>query len=276
MTGRALIRRAAGPLWLVCLVSLAGLSPAWAAPEADVARANDHFWQGQFSDAAQGFRALAEAHPDSTDLWFNLGTAEAEAGRLGPAIHALEQAQLLTPGDEDVAHNLAAVRQRAVSKAVGRGGDDRVILPGDDDLGTGLLTAFSPRTLAWVFGTTWALLFGLIALWRRTESASRRTASSFGAVLCALVALGAGGLLVARANLDGSAHFGVVVADQAAVRSGPGDQYTRSSLVLGGVKVRLRGADGAWRQVGLPDGSDGWLQATEVAALRRPGEPVTP
>ena len=41
--------------------------------------------------------------------------------------------------------------------------------------------------------------------------------------------------------------------------------------VLGGVKVRLRGTDGGWQQVVLPDGSDGWLKAVEVAGLKQPG-----
>ncbi|MCA9543872.1 MAG: tetratricopeptide repeat protein, partial [Myxococcales bacterium] len=181
------MRALLAPLTTLLLLASAALGSG-------VDAANEDFWQGRHGQAAQGYRAALEAHPDSADLWFNLGTAEAEAGRLGPAIHALEQALLLAPGDEDAAHNLAAARQRAVEAAVKSGSEGRVILPGDDDLGTGLLTAFSPTLLAWVFGLSWTLLFALIAVWRKTRKATLRTGSSFGAVLAALVAIGAGGL----------------------------------------------------------------------------------
>jgi tetratricopeptide (TPR) repeat protein len=251
--------------WLLCLCALL---PSLAL--ADVTQGNDAFWKGDFDAAAQAYRAATTAHPASADLWFNLGTAEANAGRLGPALHALEQAHLLNPADEDATFNLNAVRQQAISQAMKSAGDEKITLPGDDDLGTGLLTAVSPTLLATVFGVFWVLLFVLLAIWKRTESSSRRTAASFGAVIAALVAIGAGGLLAGRANMEATQTFGVVIVERGRARIGPGEQYKAGSIVVGGVKVRLRGADSGWRQVVLPDGSDGWLREAELAALVHP------
>lgn len=244
-----------------------------AAPTPAIAAANDRFWSGAFAAAAAGYRAALTEHPFSADLWFNLGCAEAEAGRLGAAIHALEEALALAPEHGDAAHNLAVVRARAIEGALGVGGELRVALPGEDDLGTGLLTAVRPATLAWLFGACWAGWFALLALWRRARSATWRTAASFGAVLTGLGALAAGGLLLGRARLDAAAAPGVVLPELARVRVGPGAQYKAALAVVGGVKVQLQGRDGDFVQVRLPDGSDGWLPEAEVAPLYLAGEP---
>lgn len=238
--------------------------------------ANDRFWKGQHRAAAAAYRRALALHPQSADLWFNLGCAEAEAGRLGSAIHALEQALLLRPDDADAIHNLSGVRARAVAGALGMGGDLRVALPGDDDLGTGLLTAVSPGRLAWIFGVSWALVFGLVLVWRRSTVSSRRTAASFGAVISALVALGAAALLVGRTRLDSGPQPGVVLPDVARARIGPGAQYKPSVAVVGGVKVQVQGHDSGYVQVRLPDGSDGWLPEAEVAPLFAPEAEVPP
>jgi len=243
------------------------------APTPGIAAANDRFWSGAFAAAAAGYRAALTEHPFSADLWFNLGCAEAEAGRLGAAIHALEEALALVPEHTDAAHNLAVVRARAIEGALGVGGELRVARPGEDDLGTGLLTAVRPATLAWLFGACWSVCFALLVLWRRARSAAWRTAASFGAVLTGLGALAAGGLLVGRARLDAAAAPGVVLPELARVRVGPGAQYKAALAVVGGVKVQLQGRDGAFVQVRLPDGSDGWLPDTEVAPLFLAGEP---
>ncbi|MEZ4472354.1 MAG: tetratricopeptide repeat protein [bacterium] len=65
--------------------------------------------------------------PTSADLWYNLGCAEARAGRLGHAIQAFEQALVLRPGDDDAGENLDKVRALALERGVAGAGDARVI-----------------------------------------------------------------------------------------------------------------------------------------------------
>jgi hypothetical protein len=235
----------------------------------DVTPANDLFWKGNHLEAAKAYRALAEANPTSADLWYNLGTAEARAGRLGHSVHAFEQALLLQPGDEDVAYNLTQVRDLAAQRGVAGAGDSRVIPPGEDDAGTGLLMAMSEGMLAVSFAATWALLFGLLIVWRRTDRPALRTTTSFLALIMGLLALASGGILAARIYTQSTLEHGVVLA-RVAVRNGPGDAYPRGVVLAEGVKVRLRGVDGHWRQVTLPDGAEGWLPEADVGALNRP------
>lgn len=264
--------------WLL-LLALALAAPALAddapaqppapSPTAPAADPLEAFRRGEFDAAAAGWRVALEATPKNPDRWYALGTAEARAGRLGPAVHAFEQALLLRPGDADAEHNLAAVRGRIVDEALARGGDRRAVLPGEDDAGTGLLTALSPWALGLVFAVAWVLLFGLLWLARRTVRPGLRTAATFAAVVCGLVSLATGGLLMGRSVAVEDRLYGVVAAD-APARQGPGEQYPTVADVLAGVKVRLSGTEGDWRQVVLPDGNGAWLAGDAVLPLDRP------
>ncbi|MCB9543987.1 MAG: hypothetical protein H6703_16290 [Myxococcales bacterium] len=184
-------------------------------------------------------------------------------------MHALEQALLLRPGDDDAAHNLAAVRARVVQSALGGRSERRAVLPGEDDAGTGLLTALAPRALGLTFAAAWVLLFALLHLTRRAAHAGLRTAASFAAVVCGLVSLATGGLLIGRKMMIEDRLYGVV-AEETAARQGPGDRYPPVIDVLPGVKVRLGGEEAGWRQVVLPDGGGAWIASDELLPLRRP------
>lgn len=250
----------------VLLLAPGGL--AHAGPTEDVARGNEAFYAGDFAAAAVAYRAALEGGADGADVYYNLGTTEAEAGRYGPAIWAFEQALLIRPGDDDVAHNLAQVRSAIVTAALEGGSDRRVILPGDDDFETGLFTALSPTTATWAFAGCWVALFGLLALARRTPDAGRRTALTFAAVVVALAALAAGGLLVGRLLVVQNTEYAIVLADDATVLSGPLPRAARVARVRPGVRVRVLGADAEMRRIALPDGSDGWLPADALGVLQ--------
>jgi tetratricopeptide (TPR) repeat protein len=235
--------------------------------------ANEAYGRGDHATAIAGYEAVLAVAPHP-DAYFNLGTALADAGELGRAVWALEEARALAPSDDDVAHNLEAVRQRALRLGLEVGGELKVILPGDDDVGTGLLTALSPRALTLGFGLTWVSLFGLLIALRRgrreTADDTRRTVLTLAAVTAGLGALAFGGLLAGRALVLREAEYAVVVAKSCAVQHGPGDQYRPVARIVAGVKLRTRGEEAGWQNVVLPDGGSGWVEAKHLAALRTP------
>lgn len=254
-------------LLVAVLFAIPMIATAQTAPQPNLEAAKAAFWKTDFKAAADGYRVAAEAYPNNPDVWFNLGTSEAHAERFGPALHALEQALRLDPEHADAAHNLAQVRTQVIRNSLASGATGRLILPGEDDLGTGLLTAVLPRTLSIVFTISWVLLF--ICLWwaRRTGASGQRTGLVFAAVIMSLVSVGAGGLLWGRMNVVDENTYGVVVADKVEAHQGPGDQYPAVVKVLSGVKVRISGADREWAQVVLPDGSGAWLPGGAVRKL---------
>jgi tetratricopeptide (TPR) repeat protein len=70
-------------------------------------------WQaGDAAGAAQAFGQAAQADPGSAVAWTNLGTAQAELGRLDDARASLSTALELDPGAEQARQNLVSVLRR--------------------------------------------------------------------------------------------------------------------------------------------------------------------
>ena len=183
------------PVALNALVVLLFATAVWAD---DIDSAKSAYWKGDFPGAATAYRAAIKSKPNQPDLWYNLGTSEAQAGRFGWAIHALEQALLLDPADRDATHNLERIRNQIIDKALKEASGETLVLPGSDDLGTGLLSALPPRTMEALFAVSWPLLFLVIIMARTGRTPGRRTGFTFCAVVLGLVALSTGGLLLAR------------------------------------------------------------------------------
>lgn len=251
---------------LLGLLAFGSLGPAQA--QDPLEQGNEAFWKGDHDAAAKAYRAAVAARPTNADLWYNLGTAEASSGRYGHAIHAFEQALILRPHDEDAEYNLKQTRSQVLQVGLAGSGKARVVPPGEDDLGTGLLTAMSAQAVGLVFVITWAALFGLLLVWRSTRKPAWRTASSFIALIMGLLAAASGGVLLARIFVLEAAVEGVVL-EPSAVYTGPGRTYGKGPTLLGGVKLRLRGTEEAWRQITLPDGSEAWIEEARIGVLRR-------
>lgn len=227
------------------------------------------YWKGDFTASADAYRRAVNSAERVPDLWFNLGTAEASAGRYGHAVHAFEQALALRPGDPGARHNLEVVRSAIIDRALKSADAEKLVLPGDDDVGTGLLSQISPTALHLIFAIAWCTLFALLWFIRRSEQTSRRAAATFAAILLGLVAFSSGGLMISRTYLVDHASLGVIVADRAYAHQGPGKNYPKQATIAGGVKVRLGGRDRGWHQVTLPNGLGAWVKSTEVLPVER-------
>lgn len=230
----------------------------------DLERARDAFWSSKFGTAADHYRDLAKQYPKHANIWYNLGTSEAMADRMGPAAYALEQCLALEPNHADAAHNLEKIRQWVTGRALALSSNKRLVLPGNDDAGTGLLAAMPLTKIRVLFAVSWTLLFLLIYGLRR--SSSRRTAVSFLIILVGLVSVSSGGLLLTRSYVVDQARYGVILATTPA-RQGPGKQYSVQTQVSNSVKVSLGGQDREWTQVVLPNGQGGWIATRSIGVI---------
>jgi len=248
----------------LALIMLASMPISIAQAGPDLQRARDAFWSSKFGTAADLYRSLAKQYPKQADIWYNVGTAEAMAGKMGPAAFALEQCLALQPDHADAAHNLDKIRQWVTGKALETTSSKRLILPGNDDAGTGLLAAMPLTEVRIIFAISWSLLCLLIFVLRR--SSSRRTAASFLIILVGLVSVSSGGLLLTRTYVVDQARYGVLLETTAA-RQGPGKQYAAQTQVSNSVKVSLRGQDRDWTQVVLPNGQGGWIATRLIGVI---------
>ncbi len=240
-----------------------------ASDEARVKAAIELGFHGEHQAALQQLQTLVEKHRESPDLWYAIGVNAASMHDYAKAVHAFEQTCLLNPGDSDAAENLERVRQQIVQESLQSGLDDRVILPGDDDTGTSLLTAASPMRLTLIFATSWALIF-LALIVERLKKGALHSLAVVVALIAGLTALGSGALLAGRISTSGDNQYAVLQGKAIHVHSGPGDRYPKTVTAVGGVRVHLRGTFEGWQQISLPDGSDGWVKPSEVEPLLVP------
>ena len=159
------------------------------------------------------------------------------------------------------------MRQRVTEQALQSSNTQKLVLPGNDDVGTGLLAAMSLSLIQLIFAVSWFLVFLMVYALRRWPRSGRRTTASFIAILVGLTAVCSGGLLLTRNYVVDQSQYGIVLVNSPA-RRGPGPQYAVQSRVSNSVKVRLGGRDRKWRQITLPNGQGAWMAEDSIALIR--------
>jgi hypothetical protein len=207
---------------------------------------------GDFSKTRDILEALASENRGNGDLCYDLGNTYYRLGRMGRAVLWYERALRQRPFDNDLRDNLAMARAG---------------LKGEEE--SALEKVFTwPRVLwLWESATTcfWMgtglLIFLLIKKDRRTFPAGR----------VAAVLMAAWIVFVAWASLrawEESKPWGIIVAPDIQIRSGPGTGFAVGATAPEGLKVlMLEGRDG-WTLAGLPKaGIKGWTQSANVERI---------
>ncbi|TPV95810.1 MAG: hypothetical protein B7733_07980 [Myxococcales bacterium FL481] len=254
-------------------LALVGLTSGWpGVVRADVI--DEHVHQGNLAARRGDWTAAAQAYGEAERLLpgrsavvsYNLGTAYAQADRLGLATYHLRralqtEAQAADAVAEAATRNLGIVRRRAEMAAAS---EQRQISPPD---GVGAVT----RAL---FGSAWVATIAVVGGWacglllaarawsrRRGHDTGRLTA---GAVVVAglTAALAAGHAWSSR--IDAATPLAIVVEDAAEARGAAGGRGPVSFVVQGGSQVRIVGQTPGWKQVRLAGGLVGWVPERSV------------
>lgn len=224
------------------------------------ARGNASAAAGDWKAAVQHFEEAERLLPGrSAALSFDLGTAYAQLGELGPATFHLRRAlQPQAEASADVAEsarrNLGVVRQRAeVAAAAGELQIDR-----PETWRDAALSALRSAVFGWLaLGAGWLAL----VVWfvrGRLRAAGRGIAQGAAAVLAA-VYLVIGGLHAYALRSELAAPQAVVLPARLEAREGPGNHRKALFAVQGGSRVRIVERGAGWTRVRLPGGLEGWV-----------------
>ncbi|MBE0584944.1 MAG: tetratricopeptide repeat protein [Desulfofustis sp.] len=97
-------------LTIFCLLLLLLLPAARNLAAAELDTCNDLYYQSLYDQAIECYRQLGGDRPPAS-LLYNIGTAHARLGHVGPATLYYLRALYLAPGDTDAAGNLALLRK---------------------------------------------------------------------------------------------------------------------------------------------------------------------
>ncbi len=212
----------------------------------------------RFEDAAAIWEQALQNGADDPALWYNVGNARFQLGRVGEAVAAYQRARRLAPRDSQIRSNLQLALEAGGASPPARRWYEEMLER---------LSADEARALAlggwWAF---WLLLAGagaarstVVAPWLRR-----------GAVAAALVgALGAAALAHGR-RLDAE-H--VVTATGCRAQFAPLEEARAYFTLPPGSIVSVIERRGEWRRIRLDD-REGWVRADALLALAEAASPA--
>lgn len=229
------------------------------APQAEADRlfalGNALMSEGDLHGAAAAYEGALGTGWTSPELELNLGSAYFEAGHLGRAVLHFERAQRLAPRHAAVQHNLQRARVRLGVIPASPAPDAAVALWLSNYVGaggiTGVLFALYLATLG---------LLGL-RLWKREPQPWLRRSLLVLVPLTVLVAAAA--VLTAQVETASRA----VVLAETDVRSTPSGTGATLDEVPEGLVLPVTEQRGLWRAVRLPDGEQGWIEASALEEI---------
>jgi len=196
---------------------------------------------GALRAAADSFAARAAARPAVAAHWYNLGATLYRAGADGKAAAAWAMAARLTP------------RAPLVRRA-------REFLPPPDAASESLLAVGVATPSEWAL----AAAAGWVVLW--LALLGRRRGEGIRVIVLGLLTAACAGLAV-REWRHRARPVAVVASAGTAVRVAPYGGASAAITLDAGAALYVERRQGAWLQVGRPDGVRGWLLASEVVPL---------
>lgn len=253
------------PLTLALAIMLGLPSVAAADGLEDVLRrGNDAYAHGDYAGAIDEYEHLVELGVRDADVFYNLGTAYARAGRQGRAIAAFERALRIRPGDSEAAEALERSRQIVASRRAEREGEAEI--ESGRPVGEAVFGGVSVDALAIALMLLDLLFFALLALFPFARREQLRLAIGILTPLVGIATLVAGLGLAIRSGATDLGVPAIVVRERAPLREGPHDDAQERGRANEGEFAWVLAEDGEWAQIRV--GSRvGWVPRTEIVPL---------
>lgn len=213
-------------------------------------RAADEFAAGHFESAATLFREAAS--PPAAGALYNLGDAEWQSKRPGPAILAWEQSQWLNPFNKNTAANLRFARK--VREL------DAPDLAWHEICSTWLPANWWPWLAAAGFWFAAALvMLPTIFGWRKSGWQQALAAASFAIFLLTVPAL---------VGVHSRSRIGIILPNEVPLRLTPTAEAQEQTRLVAGESVRLERTRGDYLLIRTANAA-GWIQRDQLGFIAR-------
>ncbi len=231
----------------------------YAQPENFMEQGNQYYQKQQYENAVKSYQKVLNEGFESAELYYNLGNAYYRENKLGYAILNYERALKLSPGDEDIQHNLALANSRTI---------DRINTLPDFFLFQWWESFLAILTFSgWIYLSYffYILLLGLFVFYFFTRRPDYQRFMFFtGIAVLFLLALSIS-ISAIKFNREFNIHNGVIIEPSATAKLSPDPDSKDAFVIHEGLKIRLEDKVDNYYKIRLKDGKIGWLP---VSALR--------
>jgi tetratricopeptide (TPR) repeat protein len=245
---------------LVLLVLLLN-GPAVSAEEpADkFGRANELYEQKEYDSAVQAYTKIINEGTESASLYFNLGNAYFKKGDLGNAILYYLRAKRLDPSDEDIVGNLEFARQFSRVQMEG------VQLNPINSFLISLVDPYRIDGLAWASSGCFVLFFLFLII--RFGLGISNPGVRVGIMLSLVLLVVSTSLTTFKYRYEFLTRRGVIVAEEAPVKTGPSEQSDIELQGAPGLIVEILAETDDYYNVLFENKRRGWIEKHLVAEI---------
>jgi hypothetical protein len=236
------------------LIALFAVSSAFAQSDAQFAKANQEYAQGQFKEAIADYETLVRSGEWSANLFYDLGNAYFRTGDFGDAILNYERALALDPRHPEANANLPIARDEARALELQQSRAEHFLR-----FATTNQYTVAAAVAFWIGAFSIAALF-----FARRRSARAMTLSILAWSIFVLVVVAIGWL----ENGSKGRALAVVTGDGVQARVATADTANTVLALPAGSEVNIVSQRGDWIYATLPNNLRGWMPAKSVARVR--------
>lgn len=244
---------------LFLLVVLTSIS--FAQEEKIFQEGNEFYRQKQYDKAIDIYSQIVEAGFESAALYYNLGNAYYRTERIGYAILYYEKALKLSPGDEDIVHNLSLANLKIIDKVESL---PKFFL---FQWWEGLLSLFTSSGWTIISYICYIILIISIGFYFYIKTGSQQKIVLISGFTGLLLLIISSSVLAVKLNRELKIKNGIVVENTVNVKLSPDAGSNDAFIVHEGLKVILEDKVDEWVKVRLQDGKVGWLPQEDVKVI---------
>lgn len=225
--------------------------------------ANELYRKDKFEEAAELYeRIVSQKKVHSAAVYFNLANSYYKLNRIAPAVYNYERALLLDPSDADIRTNLGFAHKMMIDEV------HETPVSGFGDIVsrfTSILSYNGWAVTAVAFSFLSLLLFCGYYFSGTTLSKRIFFVSMLIAALLLVVSIISAVFEKSRWE---NIRPAIVFEGIASVRSEPKPTASEGATIHEGTKVYVMDELDNWRRVRLPDGNDGWIEASAIKEIK--------
>lgn len=235
--------------------------PLLAQTESLVEQGNHYYQKQQYDNAIQSYSKVLAGGYESAGLYYNLGNAYFRKGNLGLAILNYERALKLSPGDEDIQHNLALANSRTI---------DRINTLPDFFIfqwWESFLALFTFTGWVYITYIFYILLLGVIVFYFFTRRPDHQRAAFFTGIAVLFLLAFSISISTIKYNREFNIKNGIVVQQSATAKLSPDSDSKDAFVIHEGLKVKVEDRVDEYYRIRLKDGKIGWLPQSDLSII---------